>query len=53
VQRVPVKIVFDEPPPPEYPLRVGLSLKVTVNTSNRSGRALRPEDASATLNSEE
>ena len=53
VQRVPVKIVFDVPPPPEYPLRVGLSLEVTVNTSDRSGRALRPEDASATLKSEE
>jgi membrane fusion protein (multidrug efflux system) len=47
VQRVPVKIVFDAPPPPEYPLRVGLSLEVTVNTSDRSGKALRPEDASA------
>jgi membrane fusion protein (multidrug efflux system) len=47
VQRVPVKIVFDAPPPPDYPLRVGLSLKVTVNTSDRSGKALRSEDASA------
>ncbi|MEJ2170023.1 MAG: HlyD family secretion protein [Deltaproteobacteria bacterium] len=53
VQRVPVKIVFDAPPPPEYPLRVGLSLEVTVNTSDLSGRALRPGDASATLKSEE
>jgi membrane fusion protein (multidrug efflux system) len=53
VQRVPVKIAFDAPPPPEYPLRVGLSLEVTVNTSDRSGSALRPEDAGATLKSEE
>jgi membrane fusion protein (multidrug efflux system) len=53
VQRVPVKIVLDAPPPPEYPLRVGLSLEVTMNTSDRSGRALRPENASATLKSEE
>jgi membrane fusion protein (multidrug efflux system) len=53
VQRVPVKIVLDAPPPPEYPLRVGLSLEVTVNTSDHSGRALRPEDESATLKSEQ
>jgi membrane fusion protein (multidrug efflux system) len=47
VQRVPVKIAFDAPPPPRYPLRVGLSLTVTINTSDRSGKALRSEAVSA------
>lgn len=41
VQRVPVKILLDEPPPPEYPLRVGLSLVVKVYTSDRSGSKLK------------
>lgn len=41
VQRVPVKILLDEPPPPEYPLRVGLSLVVKVYTSERSGLKLK------------
>jgi membrane fusion protein (multidrug efflux system) len=31
VQRVPVKIELDQPLPPEYPLRVGLSLTVTID----------------------
>jgi membrane fusion protein (multidrug efflux system) len=31
VQRVPVKIEFDPPPPADYPLRVGLSLHVTIH----------------------
>jgi membrane fusion protein (multidrug efflux system) len=31
VQRVPVKIELDRPLPPEYPLRVGLSLYVTID----------------------
>ena len=42
VQRVPVKISLDEPPPPEYPLRVGFSLQITVSTRDRSGRMLIP-----------
>jgi len=42
VQRVPVKISLDEPPPPDYPLRVGLSLQITVYTWDRSGRMLVP-----------
>lgn len=41
VQRVPVKIVLNEPPPPEYPLRVGLSLEVKVYTSDKSGPKLK------------
>ena len=42
VQRVPVKISLDEPPPADYPLRVGYSLHVTVSTRDRNGRTLLP-----------
>jgi membrane fusion protein (multidrug efflux system) len=47
VQRVPVKITLDVPPPAGYPLRVGLSLEVTINTSNRSGELLRSNSPAA------
>jgi membrane fusion protein, multidrug efflux system len=47
VQRLPVKISLDAPPPPSYPLRVGLSLEVTINTSDRSGRTLQAGNPSA------
>ena len=40
VQRIPVKIKFDSPPPANYPLRVGTSLDVTVDTRNRNGAVL-------------
>jgi membrane fusion protein, multidrug efflux system len=40
VQRVPVKILLDSPPPPEYPLRVGSSLKVSIDTTNKNGARL-------------
>jgi membrane fusion protein (multidrug efflux system) len=40
VQRVPVKIRLTAPPPPEHPLRVGLSLKVTIYTKDKSGGML-------------
>jgi membrane fusion protein (multidrug efflux system) len=40
VQRVPVKIEFDEPPPPDHPLRLGLSLHVSISTKDRSGDML-------------
>ncbi len=40
VQRVPVRIKFESPPPPEYPLRVGLSLKVIIHTRDQSGPRL-------------
>lgn len=43
VQRVPVKIQIENPLPPKYPLRVGLSLEVTVSTSDKSGRRLVSE----------
>lgn len=56
VQRVPVKIKLDQPPPPEYPLRVGLSLDVTISTADKSGPKLIAEQEmtkSAGLNSGE
>ena len=40
VQRIPVKIKLDSPPPANYPLRVGTSLDVTVDTRNRNGAVL-------------
>jgi membrane fusion protein (multidrug efflux system) len=39
VQRVPVKIELDRPLPPEYPLRVGLSLEVTIDVRERASTA--------------
>lgn len=42
VQRVPVKINLTEPPPPDRPLRVGLSLYVTISTRDRTGKVLVP-----------
>jgi membrane fusion protein (multidrug efflux system) len=41
VQRVPVKVLLDSPPPAEYPLRIGCSLEVTISTSDKSGPKLR------------
>ncbi|MDY0042088.1 MAG: HlyD family secretion protein, partial [Desulforhabdus sp.] len=43
VQRIPVKIKLDAPPPPDYPLRVGLSLEVTISTANHTGPRLMAE----------
>ncbi|MHC1742872.1 MAG: HlyD family efflux transporter periplasmic adaptor subunit [Syntrophobacteraceae bacterium] len=40
VQRIPVKILLDQPPPQDYPLRVGASLHVTIDTTDRSGARL-------------
>ena len=42
VQRVPVRIDLNAPPPPDHPLRLGLSLQVTIDTSDQSGPRLRP-----------
>jgi membrane fusion protein (multidrug efflux system) len=42
VQRVPVKIILAEPPPQDRPLRVGLSLYVTISTRDRTGKVLVP-----------
>ncbi|SRR5579885_19402 len=40
VQRVPVKIVFDQPVPQDKPLRLGLSVEVSINISDTSGPLL-------------
>jgi hypothetical protein len=40
VQRVPVKIVLDAPEPPDRPLRLGLSVEVAIDTSDRRGPLL-------------
>ncbi len=40
VQRVPVKIVLNSPPPPDKPLRIGLSVEVAVDISDTSGPLL-------------
>ncbi len=39
-QRLPVRIALDPRELAEHPLRIGLSVKVTVDTSDRSGSAL-------------
>jgi membrane fusion protein, multidrug efflux system len=40
VQRLPVKITLTEAPPPELPLRVGLSVETSIDISNREGSRL-------------
>lgn len=40
VQRVPVKVVLNEPPPADKPLRMGLSVEVNIDISNTSGPLL-------------
>jgi membrane fusion protein (multidrug efflux system) len=40
VQRVPVRIALDAAELAEHPLRVGLSMEVTVDTQDQSGKAL-------------
>jgi membrane fusion protein (multidrug efflux system) len=40
VQRVPVKIVLNGPEPPDKPLRMGLSVEVTINISDTRGPLL-------------
>lgn len=40
VQRVPVRIELDSPPPPQRPLRIGTSLHVTIHTSDKTGGLL-------------
>jgi len=41
VQRIPVKILLDAPPPDQFPLRVGASLEVSILTADKSGPTLR------------
>jgi membrane fusion protein (multidrug efflux system) len=40
VQRVPVKIVLNHPPPPDKTLRIGLSVDVNIDIKNTSGPLL-------------
>jgi membrane fusion protein (multidrug efflux system) len=40
VQRVPVKVVLNEPPPPDKLLRMGLSVEVTVDITDKRGPLL-------------
>jgi membrane fusion protein (multidrug efflux system) len=40
VQRVPVKIVLNSPPPADKPLRIGLSVEVAVDITDTSGQLL-------------
>jgi membrane fusion protein (multidrug efflux system) len=40
VQRVPVKVVFDQAIPEDKPLRLGLSVEVAINVSNTRGPLL-------------
>lgn len=42
VQRIPVRIELDQPPPKDHPLRVGASLFVTITITDRSGPLLKP-----------
>ncbi len=41
VQRIPVKILLNAPPPAQFPLRVGASLEVSISTADKSGPTLR------------
>ena len=47
VQRIPVKIVLDPPPAAQYPLRMGMSLDVVIDTTDKSGSTLLPAGGSA------
>jgi membrane fusion protein (multidrug efflux system) len=40
VQRIPVRIALDPQQLAEHPLRVGLSMEVTVNIADKNGKAL-------------
>ena len=40
VQRLPVKLVLDQPPPPDKPLRMGLSVEAVVDVSDTRGPVL-------------
>lgn len=40
VQRLPIKITLTEPPPPDLPLRVGLSVEAAIDISHRDGPRL-------------
>jgi membrane fusion protein (multidrug efflux system) len=40
LQRVPVRIVLDDKELEKYPLRIGLSMRVTIDTADHSGAVL-------------
>jgi membrane fusion protein (multidrug efflux system) len=40
IQRVPVRIILDDKELAKYPLRIGLSMRVTIDTENHSGAVL-------------
>jgi membrane fusion protein (multidrug efflux system) len=49
VQRVPVRVALDPKGLAEHPLRVGLSMEATVDTSRQEGRTLADAPRNATL----
>ena len=53
VQRVPVRIAIDEKELAEHPLRVGLSMDVTIDTADQKGKGLNdaPRIAPAVITS--
>lgn len=42
VQRVPVRITLDAPPPPEWPLRVSVSVVATIDVTSSEGSRVLP-----------
>ncbi len=42
VQRVPVRIALDAPPPPEWPLRVSVSVVATIDVTSSEGSRVLP-----------
>lgn len=42
VQRVPVRIALDAPPPPEWPLRVSVSVIATIDVTSSEGSRVLP-----------
>jgi membrane fusion protein (multidrug efflux system) len=51
VQRIPVRIELEQPPPNDHPLRVGASLDVTIKIADKSGAYLLPTVPVRTLSS--
>ena len=47
VQRVPVRIAIDEKELAEHPLRVGLSMDVTIDTADQKGKSLNDTSRNA------
>ena len=51
-RRIPVRIVLDQVPPEEFPLRIGMSVEVTVDTHDRSGPRLTGQKLRAKHNND-